>query len=153
MKRLLLPLLAALALPTAAAFAKKPITIKDHQSILCGEGDGQTEYVFNKNTGQIATYDLFTESFKPLFKKEKIDLFAPFDEYGYWKNTHEYSSTLKGNEITFTVVSTYPRSGLKEIVIESVNLKNLKSKWRFQSSDGTKYGQEGKCKWIDPTLG
>ena len=32
-------------------------------------------------------------------------------------------------------------------------LKNLKTKWRVQNSDGTKYGQEGKCKWIDPTLG
>ena len=37
MKRLLLPLLAALALPTAEAFAKKPITIEEHQSILCNE--------------------------------------------------------------------------------------------------------------------
>ena len=63
MKRLILPFLAALALPTAAAFTKKPITIKDHQSILCDEGEGQNEYVFNKNTGQIATDDLFTESF------------------------------------------------------------------------------------------
>ena len=62
MKRLPLPLLEALALPTAAAFAKKPITIKDHQSILCDDGEGQTEYVFNKNTGQIATYDLFKVS-------------------------------------------------------------------------------------------
>ena len=152
MKRLLLPLLAALALPTAVN-AEEPITIKDHQSILCDEGEGQTEYVFNKNTGQIATYDLFTESFKPLIKQEKVDLYAPFDEYGDWKNTHEYSSSLKGNEITFKKVSTYPRTGIKEIVIETVNLKELKTKWRFQSSDGTKYGQEGKCKWIDPTLG
>ena len=153
MKRLLLPLLVALALPTAEAFAKKPITIEEHQSILCDEGEGQTEYVFNKNTGQIATYDLFTESFKPLIKQEKVDIYAPFDEYGDWKNTHEYSSTLKGKEITFKKVSTYPRTGIKEIVTETVNLKNLKTKWRFQSSDGTKYGQEGQCKWIDPTLG
>ena len=153
MKRILLPILAALALPTAAAFAKKLITIKEHQSILCDEGEGQTEYVFNKNTGQIATYDLFTESFKPLFKKEKNDPFVPILEYGDWKNNHEYSSSLKGNEITFKKVSTYQRTGIKEIVIETVNLKNLKTKWGFQSSDGTKYGQEGQCKWIDPTLG
>ena len=69
------------------------------------------------------------------------------------KNTHEYSPTLEGDEITFKTVSTYQCTGIKEITLETVNLKNLKSKWRFQSSDGTKYGQEGQCKWIDPTLG
>ena len=42
------------------------------------------------------------------------------------KNTHEYSPTLEGNEITFKTVSTYQCTGIKEITLETVNLKNFR---------------------------
>ena len=131
-----------------ACSRNQPLSYGPYHALKCGlkrKFPESSKFVFDKKNGSLYHFDLLTNTFKPLTRTVKEDI--------YLDSMEEYSSRLEGNNLVITKIDySLMHHGEKEIFKITINLKSLVKSTFYKDQDGLKILVKENCMWIDPKL-